>query len=93
MTDADPGLESGTAERLLFFSDAVVAIAMTLLALELPVPVGKTASALWASAREGAGHYLAFVVSFVVIALAWGEHHHVMRYLERSEHRRPSKNP
>jgi uncharacterized membrane protein len=83
----DLEMESGAADRLIFFSDAVVAIAITLLALELPVPSGETADALWASAREHDSHYLAFVISFIVIAVAWGQHHHVMRYAERSDAR------
>jgi uncharacterized membrane protein len=41
---------------LIVFSDAVVAIAMTLLALELPVPTGETADELWASVRHNADH-------------------------------------
>jgi uncharacterized membrane protein len=83
----DPDLESGAADRLLFFSDAVVAIALTLLALELPVPTGATADELWESTRHNNSHYLAFLISFVVIAAAWGQHHHVMRYAERSDAR------
>jgi uncharacterized membrane protein len=80
-------LESGAADRLIFFSDAVVAIAITLLALELPVPIGTTTHAFWQSFRHEDSHYLAFLLSFVVIAVAWGQHHHVMRYAERSDTR------
>jgi uncharacterized membrane protein len=80
-------LESGAADRLIFFSDAVVAIAITLLALELPTPVGQTTSEFWASVRHQEGHYLAFLISFIVIAAAWSQHHHVMRYAERSDAR------
>jgi uncharacterized membrane protein len=80
-------LESGAADRLLFFSDAVVAIALTLLALELPVPAGRTSGAFWDSVQRYDGNYSAFLISFVVIAAAWGQHHHVMRYAERSDSR------
>jgi len=38
----------------------VAAIAMTLLAIELPVPGGGTVSRFWASFRHDDGHYVAF---------------------------------
>ncbi|HEX4345016.1 MAG TPA: TMEM175 family protein [Solirubrobacteraceae bacterium] len=84
--------ESGDADRLIAFADAVVAIAITLLALELPVPEGKTAHELLTSARHHQGDYLAFLVSFLVIAAMWARHHHVMRYAERSDDRLRSLN-
>ena len=55
-------------ERLTYFSDAVVAIAITLLAIDLPVPSGSTVSELWTSFRHDDGHYVAFLISFAVIA-------------------------
>jgi uncharacterized membrane protein len=67
-------------ERLTIFSDAVVAIAITLLALDLPVPEGDTVSAFWASVLRNDGHYAAFLISFFVIAAAWGNHHDLFQY-------------
>ena len=80
----DNEVESGAraAERLTFFSDAVVAIAMTLLAVELPVPEGDTVSEFWKSVQHNDGHYVAFLVSFAVIAAAWTDHHDLFRYVE-----------
>ena len=73
------------AERLTFFSDAVVAIAITLLAIDLPVPEGSTTAELFASmAADGVDH-LAFLISFVVIANHWRAHHRVLRHLTRSD--------
>ncbi|SDI91868.1 Protein of unknown function [Frankineae bacterium MT45] len=79
--------EERAADRLIFFSDAVVAIAMTLLALELPVPTGDTAQQLWKSIHSYEDHYLAFLISFTVIAATWGRHHYVFRYVERTDER------
>jgi uncharacterized membrane protein len=90
--DSDQDFESGAADRLIFFSDAVVAIAITLLALDLPVPEGTTLHDFWASVRHNDGSYLAFLISFAVIAIAWGHHHHVFRYAARSDSRLRSLN-
>jgi uncharacterized membrane protein len=80
---ADNEVESGAraTERLTFFSDAVVAIAMTLLAIELPVPEGGTVHEFWTSVKHDDGHYVAFLIGFAVIAAAWSDHHDLFRYV------------
>ena len=87
MPDEDRESESRAVERLTVFSDAVVAIAITLLALDLPVPEGDTASAFWASVQRNDGHYAAFLISFMVIAAAWSNHHDLFRYTVRTDSR------
>jgi uncharacterized membrane protein len=72
-----------STERLVFFSDAVVAIAITLLALELPVPDGTTNHELLVSMQANLDQYVAFLISFVVIAGHWRGHHHLFRYVDR----------
>jgi uncharacterized membrane protein len=74
-------------ERLVFFSDAVIAIAITLLALELPIPAGPTTAQSWQNFQSHWEDYLAFLISFVVIANSWFAHHWLYRYVERV-HRR-----
>ncbi|TDV35919.1 TMEM175 family protein [Actinophytocola oryzae] len=67
-------------ERLVFFSDAVIAIAMTLLALELPVPHGEDNAEVWHSFVELLpNEYLNFVISFAVIGVFWLAHHEFFR--------------
>jgi uncharacterized membrane protein len=89
VSDDEGEMEYGprAAERLTFFSDAVVAIAITLLAIELPVPEGDTVSAFWSSVRSDAGHYAAFLISFAAIAAAWSNHHDLFRYARRIDPR------
>ncbi|CAN5315066.1 TMEM175 family protein [soil metagenome] len=64
----DPSLD-----RLLFFSDGVFAIAITLLAIELHVPHGwdGTAAMLF---RESSGMLVAFGLSFAVVGVFWNAH-------------------
>jgi uncharacterized membrane protein len=78
-------VDVAAAERLTFFSDAVVAIAITLLAIELPVPSGATTAEFVASLGDGWFEYLAFLISFVVIASHWGAHHQVFRHVRRAD--------
>jgi uncharacterized membrane protein len=68
-------------ERLTFFADAVIAIAITLLALDLPVPTGETNRDVLHFVGDHYEEYLAFLISFLVIAAHWRGHHHVFRYV------------
>src|ERR1700758_1371134 len=78
--DAGPGVE-----RLLALSDGVVAIAITLLVLQLNVPdVTKftdpaSASELATQLGKGADSLISYVISFYVIAQFWLVHHRVFR--------------
>jgi uncharacterized membrane protein len=77
-------------ERLVFFSDAVFAIAITLLALEIRLPAleGNVTDhqllqgllAIWQK-------YLSFVVSFLVIGVFWMGHHRKFRFIKRYDTR------
>jgi Endosomal/lysosomal potassium channel TMEM175 len=49
MPDDEVEAESRATDRLTLFSDAVVAIAITLLAIDLPVPEGGTVPLFWES--------------------------------------------
>ena len=81
--------DARAAERLTFFSDAVIAIAITLLAIELPLPEGHSVHAFWMSVKDDAGHYAAFLISFAAIAAAWNSHHDIFRYVRRVDTRGP----
>jgi uncharacterized membrane protein len=82
----DPQVEGNAAERVIFFSDAVVAIAITLLALALPVPGGfdgMTNRQLLHALGNDWGEYFPFLISFVVIANHWAVHRKIFRYVNR----------
>ena len=72
-------------DRLLALSDGVVAIAITLLVLQLNVPSPAaltdpdSASELAAHLSKGADQLVSYVISFCVIAQFWFVHHRVFR--------------
>jgi TMEM175 potassium channel family protein len=76
-------VELGSAERLAFFSDAVVAIAITLLALDLPVPGGGSNTHVLHELRAHDMEYLAFLISFAVIGSHWRGHHRLFGDVRR----------
>jgi uncharacterized membrane protein len=73
------------ADRLQLFVDAVIAIAITLLALELPLPNGISNSELVRAIWAERGEYLAFMISFAVIFAHWSAHHRVFRHVVRTD--------
>jgi uncharacterized membrane protein len=73
-------------ERLVFFSDAVFAIAITLLALEIRVPEiphGAEATELPRQLLALWPKYVGFIISFLVIGNYWLAHHRSFRYIVR----------
>jgi len=70
-------------DRLEYFSDAVLAIAATLLATELPKPETET-GLLQAIVREWPS-YAAFVASFLFICIAWSNHHNMFIYIRQTD--------
>jgi len=80
---------SGELERLIFLSDGVFAIAMTLLAVGLALPEVTSSSTADLGQRLLAlsPRYLSYVLSFVVIAQYWRSHQRTFRYVVRLDNR------
>jgi uncharacterized membrane protein len=71
-------------ERIVFFSDAVFAIAITLLALEIRLPASEsllTDSQLFEKLTGIWYRYLGYFLSFMVIGVFWMAHHRKFRLI------------
>jgi uncharacterized membrane protein len=77
-TERDIGLD-----RLVFFSDAVIAIAITLLAIDLRLPdmQGGTVEQLSQFLTDFELPLISFIISFFVIGMFWMAHHRIFLYI------------
>jgi uncharacterized membrane protein len=64
-----------TTERLEAFSDAVIAVIITILALGLEFPRDTS----WGAIGEQVGSFLIYILAFVNLAIWWNNHHHLLR--------------
>lgn len=90
MSDATHKPVEHALERLVFFSDAVFAIAITLLIIEVHVPhlaKGATNADYWNALIEISPSLFGFVLSFLVIGRFWAGHHTIFARVERYDDR------
>ena len=69
--------------RLEAFYDAIIAIIVTVLVLELPQPASPTLASMWAIKTS----YFAYIVSFLVCANLWQYHHLIYQHVEKINNR------
>jgi uncharacterized membrane protein len=75
--------------RLEAFSDGVIAVAITLLILNIHVPSVYDAKTplLQALLKDNGGiSYLGYVISFTIIGLFWANHHYMFKYIRQTDH-------
>jgi len=63
-----------TTSRLEAFSDGVIAIIVTIMVLELRAPAHPT----WAARAKVGPVFLSYGLSFLVVAIMWVNHHHLV---------------
>ncbi|MDZ4807842.1 MAG: TMEM175 family protein [Bacteroidota bacterium] len=67
-----------TKTRLEAFSDAVIAIIMTIMVLELKVPHDTS----WDALQGLWPIFLSYVFSFLMLGIYWGNHHHLLHTIK-----------
>jgi uncharacterized membrane protein len=65
--------------RLEAFSDAVIAIIITIMVLELSIPH----EGGWDALRPLVPKFLTYALSFVFLGIYWNNHHHLLQVVER----------
>jgi uncharacterized membrane protein len=81
--ESHENLDERLLHRMLFFTDAVFAIVLTLLVLELRPPTGATAAEQAAGVREMAPRLFAFALSFAIVGIFWLAHMSTTRRVAR----------
>src|SRR6476660_4282636 len=71
--------EKTTGDRVAAFSDAVFAVIVTVMVLELRAPDEPTFSALWPLWPTA----VSYAVSYLFIAIIWINHHHLVRFVDQ----------
>jgi uncharacterized membrane protein len=69
--------------RLEAFTDGVIAIIITIMVLEMKVPLGATLTAMAA----GFPVFLAYALSYTNVGVFWNNHHHMLQATERIDGR------
>lgn len=74
----------GATERLEIFSDGVIAIAITLLVLDIRLPAAQPGG-LWRDLGSHWPTYVAYVLSFAVVGIIWVAHHSMFARIGKTD--------
>ncbi len=66
-------------ERLLAYTDAVLAIIVTIMVLEFKVPHGDS----WHALYELRYVFMAYLLSFAYLTIYWNNHHHMFQVISK----------
>jgi uncharacterized membrane protein len=75
-----------STNRLEAFSDGVLAVAITLLVLDIHVPSAALHGSLASKLAHGWPNYAAYVTSFLTIGIIWVNHHAMISRLREADH-------
>jgi uncharacterized membrane protein len=81
-----PNLMGMGTSRLEAFSDGVIAVAITLLILDITVPKLGPGETLLHALLHDWPHYAAYLVSFLTIGIIWINHHAMISRLRQADH-------
>src|SRR5205823_9276689 len=81
VTGAAPTRDQTGVDRIAFFSDAVFAIAITLLILNIRLPSNLPENRLAGALASLGSLYFSFGLTFIVIGAKWMAHHRTFRYV------------
>ncbi len=68
-----------TKERLIAYTDAIIAIIITIMVLEFKVPH----STEWSVLYEMRYIFSAYILSFIFLSIYWNNHHHLFQTIEK----------
>jgi len=81
--DAHEEHEENANERIILFSDGVIAFAITIAAISIKIPTDP--ALLQAQTGSIVLKYFTYIISFVIVALCWNEHHRLFHYINRND--------
>jgi uncharacterized membrane protein len=72
---------------MIMYIDAIFAIALTLLVIEIHVPVVGHGESLLSALGHEWPKFASFLISFMIISIVWFNHHTMFHYIRKVDHR------
>lgn len=75
-----------SAERMVTYIDAIFAIALTLLVIEIKIPENAHGDNLIVLLWREWPKFISFFISFMIISVVWFNHHTMFHYIKKIDH-------